>query len=270
MTTEKIDELRVKGHRLQPGDRVRLHPQSRGDIFDIALVGQTARVDSVQQDFEGKFHVAVMLDADPGRSVGPRAPAHRFFFSPEELEILAPREDGAPPSSPSILVAGIGNIFLGDDGFGVEVAQRLSRRAWPPGVHVVDFGIRGFDLAYALIAGHDHVILVDACPRGDAPGTVYVIEPDLHAPDGVAPDGHGAALLDAHDMNPMNVIRLAQSMGGVPEHVIIVGCEPETLGPEEGQMSLSPVVERAVEKAATLVESLVNTLVNDAHTGGIQ
>jgi len=86
MTTEKIDELRVDGHRLQPGDRVRLHPRSRGDIFDIALIGQTARVDSVQQDFEGEFHVAVMLDADPGRSVGPRAPAHRFFFAPEELE----------------------------------------------------------------------------------------------------------------------------------------------------------------------------------------
>jgi hydrogenase maturation protease len=116
-------------------------------------------------------------------------------------------------------------------------------------------------LAYALIAGHDHVILVDACPRGDAPGTVYVIEPDLHGPDDVAREAPGGAMLDAHDMNPMNVIRLAQSLGSVPEHVIIVGCEPETLGPEEGQMSLSPVVERAVEKAASLVESLVTNLV---------
>ena len=270
MTTEKIDELRVQGHHVRPGDRVRLHPQSRGDIFDIALIGQTARVDSVQQDFEGQFHVAVMLDADPGRSVGPRAPAHRFFFSPEELEVLAPRAEGALPSSPSILVAGIGNIFLGDDGFGVEVVQRLSRRAWPPGVHVVDFGIRGFDLAYALIAGHDHVILVDACPRGDAPGTVYVIEPDLQPAGDVARAEQSGAMIDAHDMNPMNVIRLAQSLGSVPEHVIIVGCEPETLGPDEGQMSLSPVVEHAVERAATLVESLVTTIVNDTHTGGIQ
>jgi hydrogenase maturation protease len=270
MTTEKIDELRVDGHRLQAGDRVRLHPRARGDIFDIALIGQTARVDSIQQDFEGDFHVAVMLDADPGRSVGPRAPAHRFFFAPEELEVLAPCEDGASPSSPSILVAGIGNIFLGDDGFGVEVVQRLSRHAWPPGVHVADFGIRGFDLAYALIAGHDHVILVDACPRGDAPGTVYVIDPDLHAPQDAGPPGQNGVMLDAHDMNPMNVIRLAQSLGTVSEHVIIVGCEPETLGPDEGQMGLSPVVAQAVEKAATLVESLVGTLVNDSHSGGIE
>jgi hydrogenase maturation protease len=270
MTTEKIDELRVHGHHVQRGDRVRLHPRSRGDIFDIALIGQTARVDSVQQDFEGKFHVAVMLDADPGRSVGPRAPAHRFFFAPEELEIVDEREEPAPAAPASILVAGIGNIFLGDDGFGVEVVQRLGRDTWPPGVHVTDFGIRGFDLAYALIAGHDHVILVDACPRGDAPGTVYVVEPDLHAPEDMTSPGHGGEMLDAHDMNPMNVIRLAQSLGAVPEHVIIVGCEPETLGPEEGQMGLSPVVAQAVEKATTLVKSLVDTLVNDAHTGGIQ
>jgi hydrogenase maturation protease len=270
MTTDKIGELLIEGHPLRPGDRVRLHPHTRGDIFDLALIGQTARVDSVQQDFEGKFHVAVMLDSDPGRSVGPRAPAHRFFFAPDELELLDAPAAGSSPPPASILVAGIGNIFLGDDGFGVEVAQILAQRPLPPGVHVVDFGIRGFDLAYALIAGHDHVILVDACPRGDVPGTVYVIQPDLHDPSDVALDAQRGGMVDAHDMNPMNVIRLARSLGGVPEHVIIVGCEPATLGPEEGQMGLSPVVERAVLEAATLVESLITQLVNDTHTGGIQ
>src|SRR5437870_2595644 len=80
---------------------------------------------------------------------------------------------------PRILVAGIGNIFLGDDAFGCEVVQRLAARAWPASVRVVDFGIRGFDLAYALMDGYDVTIFVDATPRADAPGTLYTIEPDL-------------------------------------------------------------------------------------------
>jgi len=270
MTTERIEPLRIGTHHLQPGDRVRLHPRTRGDVFDIALVDQTARVDSIQQDYEGTFHVAVMLDADPGRSVGPRAPAHRFFFAPDELELLGAGDGDAPRPARSILVAGIGNIFLGDDGFGVEVAQRLAGRPFPPGVHVVDFGIRGYDLAYALIAGHDHVILVDACPRGESPGTVFVIEPDLQAPDETAPGSREPGFLDAHDMNPLNVIRLARSLGGVPEHVIIVGCEPGTLGPDEGQMGLSPEVDAAVGQAVDVVTSLISQLLDEDPTGGIQ
>src|SRR5580658_7995516 len=95
-----------------------------------------------------------------------------------------------------ILVACIGNIFLGDDGFGVEVARQMAARPLPPGVAVKDFGIRGFDLTYALLDPRELTILVDACPRGDAPGTVYLVEPDLHA----APDSAPAAL-DAHGMN---------------------------------------------------------------------
>ena len=94
-----------------------------------------------------------------------------------------------------MLVAGIGNIFLGDDGFGVEVAQRLSRRPQPKGVRVEDYGIRGYDLAYALMAHPDQAILVDACPRGETPGTVYVMEPDLGCIDDPAA---GAAPPDAH------------------------------------------------------------------------
>ena len=109
-----------------------------------------------------------MLEDDPGKDLGfLRQPGHRFFFRAEEIE---PRM--------KILIACIGNIFLGDDGFGVEVARRLASRPLPPDVTVKDFGIRGFDLAYALMDSQDLTILVDACARGGAPGTVFVIEPD--------------------------------------------------------------------------------------------
>jgi hydrogenase maturation protease len=151
------------------------------------------------------------------------------------------------------LIAGIGNIFLGDDGFGVEVANRFASRPLPDGVRVVDFGIRGLDLAYALLAAPDFTILVDACPRGGQPGDLYIVEPDLSA-DAAST---AASTLDAHSMNPMNVIRAAQSMGGPLKKILLVGCEPETLGPEEGQMGLSETVTAAVERAISLIESLV-------------
>ena len=109
------------------GDRVRLHPQARGDVFDLALTGRTATVASVEEDFEGRLYVAVLVDDDPGASIGPRRPGHRFFFAPEEVELMAGEGEGVAPTPRTILVAGIGNIFLGDDAFGVEVA----RRGWP-------------------------------------------------------------------------------------------------------------------------------------------
>ncbi len=155
-----------------------------------------------------------------------------------------------------ILIAGIGNIFLGDDAFGVEVIQRLLRRRVPDTVHVVDYGIRGLDLAYALMDGYETTILVDATPRGGVPGTIYTIEPDLeNAPlAGALPDGHG--------MNPMNVFALVKSMGGEFKRVLIVGCEPEPLPEEEedGRMGLSAPVRAAVEEAVEVVESLVARL----------
>ena len=239
---------------MRKGDVVRLHPHARGDVFDLALAGQTGRVEAVEVDYEGRHHVAVALDSDPGRSVGPRAPAHRFFFAPEELEVLN-ASASSPPAVRNILVAGIGNIFLGDDAFGVEVVRRLSQKTWTPGVRIVDFGIRGFDLAYALMDSYDHVILVDACPRGDAPGTICVVEPDLE-------DAKMPPVLDGHDMNPLHVLRLAFSMGAAPQRVTIVGCEPETLGPPEGLMALSTAVEAAVSEGASVVERLITQFSN--------
>jgi hydrogenase maturation protease len=157
----------------------------------------------------------------------------------------------ASQSSPRILIACIGNIFLGDDGFGVEVARRLSERSLPAGVTVKDFGIRGFDLTYALLDPYDLVVLVDACPRGDAPGTVYLIEPDRAEPDS------GEAALEMHGLNPMNALRLVRSMGGEASRIVVVGCEPEELGGHDGKLGLSAPVQAAVGEAVRLIEGLI-------------
>src|SRR5947209_5388971 len=164
-------------------------------------------------------------------------------------------------NGPRILVGGIGNIFLGDDAFGVEVARQLAQRQHPEGVRVVDFGIRGFDLAYALLDGPELAILVDATPRGGPPGTLYVIEPTV---DAVADPG----VVDTHGMNPMKVLALARSMGGSPPALRIVGCEPLTLGSEEEPaFGLSPPVQAAVAEAVRLVEALVGAHLGRAGPG---
>ena len=150
------------------------------------------------------------------------------------------------------LVAGVGNVFLGDDGFGVEVARRLSAMQLPDGVRVADFGIRGVHLAYQLLDGYDTLILVDAVARGESPGTVSVIEPSLE-PRTPAQD----PLMDAHSMDPAAVLALVRHLGGRLDRVLLVGCEPAAL--EEG-MGLSEPVERAVEEAALLVQRLVSNV----------
>jgi len=157
-------------------------------------------------------------------------------------------------STPSILIAGIGNIFLGDDAFGCEVLKQIGQRVWPENVQVVDFGIRGFDLAYAILEGYDLTIFVDAAPRGERPGTLYTIEPDLKDLETVDAD----VVLETHGMNPMKVLKMVKAMGGQFKKILLVGCEPETFGPEEGLMGLSPGVQAAVPEAVKLVESLVN------------
>lgn len=155
--------------------------------------------------------------------------------------------------SPCILVAGIGNIFLQDDGFGVEVAKRLADSELPEGVKVADFGIRGVHLAYEMLdGGYDTTILIDAAPRGEAPGTVYLIEPDL---DNI--DAQQSASMDAHSMDPQVVFATLKSLGGSPRRVLIVGCEPLVI--DDG-IGLSEPVGRAVEEAVRLVHSVVDDL----------
>ncbi len=148
--------------------------------------------------------------------------------------------------NPKILVAGIGNMFRGDDGFGVEVALQLSIRPLPPGVVVKEFGIRSFDLAYALLNPYDLVILVDTCKRGGKPGSVYLIEPD-------------EARFEAHGINAMKVLRMVKSMEGAPNLMVVVGCEPAGFGTDqEDKLGLSEPVAAAVEEAVNLIERLVS------------
>jgi hydrogenase maturation protease len=259
-----LDHLEIAGIEVRAGDRVRLRPRKGGDVLDIALAGQTATIEALEQDYEGKSHVCVVLDEDPGRDMGMlRQPGHRFFFDPAEIEPLPGTDIQVRTDKPRILVAGIGNIFLGDDAFGVEVVRRLQSTGLPTSVQVKDFGIRGFDLAYALQDGYETVILVDAFPHGEPPGTVYVVEPDLDA----AASGINGAMVDAHSMNPVRVLQMASSMGTNLPQVLLVGCEPENLGGDEGHMGLSPAVEPAVDRAAIKVQSLVNQILEGVWPG---
>lgn len=165
-------------------------------------------------------------------------------------------------SEGTILVAGIGNIFLGDDGFGVEVAQQLASRQHPDNVRVADYGIRGFDLAFALLDEPAATILVDAMPRGQEPGTVYVLEPDLDGDGTAASPDHAEGSFQGHAMTPDSVFALVRALGGRPSNVTVVGCEPLTFGPEnEGCMGLSEPVANAVPEAVAIVEQLLSRLV---------
>jgi len=262
-----IEDLRIADVDVRPGSCVRIHPRPGGDVMDIALADKTAVIESIEQDYDGKVHICVVIDEDPGRDIGlMRQPGHRFFFDPDEVEPLPPgnHKDAAQAKMPRILIAGIGNIFLGDDAFGVEVVRRLSTRELPQSVRVTDFGIRGYDLAYALLDGYDTTILVDACPRGEPAGTLYVIEPDV---SDVGGPEEQQATVEAHSMNPLNVLRLATSMGGSLKRVLLVGCEPGTLGPEEGRMGLSEPVEAVVDQAVKLVETLIAKILNGSEPG---
>jgi hydrogenase maturation protease len=160
-----------------------------------------------------------------------------------------------------ILIAGIGNIFQSDDAFGVEVADRLSRRTLPPGVRVEDFGIRGVHLAYELLEGYDALILIDAVPMDEAPGTVALIAPEMSPAtiiDEMSP------VVDAHTMNPQVVLASLARLGGSVDQVLIVGCQPATL--EEG-MGLSPDVAAAVEGAVELCCQLVSEMAEPVGKG---
>ena len=152
-----------------------------------------------------------------------------------------------------VLIAGIGNVFLGDDGFGVEVVKRLAGRELPEDVEVKDFGIRGMDLVYALQDDYEVVVFVDATPRGEEPGTVYLLEPEI--------EEDGEVMLDTHGMDPVKVIKFARALGAKPTRTLVVGCEPQVVisgeDYEEMLMELSEPVCAAVEEAVKVVESLV-------------
>jgi hydrogenase maturation protease len=156
-----------------------------------------------------------------------------------------------------VLVAGVGNVFLGDDGFGVAVAQRLlSGRGLPDRVDVADYGIRGVHLAYDLLDGrHDVLVLVDALPLGEPPGTLAVLEVDVDDPGWMLrpSDALEAPAADGHGMDPESVLRMLRSLGGRVGRVVVVGCQPAVIG--EG-MGLSEPVERAVDEAVPLLAAI--------------
>jgi hydrogenase maturation protease len=246
--------ITVAGVEVGRGSRVVLRPRAGADVFDRAIAGKVAMVERVEEDMEGSVQLAVVVEDDPGRDLGERRqPGHRFFFSPEDVEPLA----GQSQPARRVLVAGIGNIFMGDDAFGVEVARRLAGRELPAGVDVGDFGIRGIDLMYALGEGYDAAVFVDAVPRGEPPGTLSVIEPRVE---------DGEVTLDAHGMDPVRVLSLARQVGSVPERIVIVGCEPAVRmsGDEEEIVGeLSEPVRAAIGDAVELVESVVGELVEE-------
>jgi hydrogenase maturation protease len=148
---------------------------------------------------------------------------------------------------PRVLVAGIGNIFFSDDGFGVDVLKELEQVELPSWVQIADYGISGMHLAYDLLGGYDTTILIDATPRGEVPGTVYLIEPDDMSDLPVNPT------VDAHGMQPDAVFRLLKMLGGDAGRVLVVGCEPANTG--EG-IGLSPPVAAAVGEAVRLITDL--------------
>jgi hydrogenase maturation protease len=154
-----------------------------------------------------------------------------------------------------ILIAGIGNIFFGDDAFGVEVVRRLTLHSFPDTVRVADFGIRGLDLTYALLDPYEAVILVDAAPRGAPVGTVYALELELNQA------GATGVMAEPHAMDPVKVLRMARELGSTIPRLLLVGCEPHPIAADDDmQMEMSEPVQAAVDEAILVIESLVTDI----------
>jgi hydrogenase maturation protease len=159
---------------------------------------------------------------------------------------------------PRILIAGIGNIFLGDDAFGVESALALIQRPQPDCVTIREFGIHSHDLAFALCDHYDAVIFIDANPRGKTPGTVSLLELEMPRADATA-----NPVTSGHSLDPVVVLQLAANYGAHVERLFLVGCEPAVLEPPDGEIELSPPVRAAVSQAVTMIEALIAKLIRN-------
>ncbi|HJV65873.1 MAG TPA: hydrogenase maturation protease [Geomonas sp.] len=220
-------------------------------MLDTVLAGRLAVVEGLDGDDTGEFQVGVVIEDLPGRDLGElRHPAHRFFFAPDELELLPSEYERVPRR---VLVAGIGNVFWGDDGFGVEVVQRLLRASLPEGIEVCDFGVRGLDLARALTGGYDAAILVELAPKGGTAGSLYVME--------LAQRWQGPLSLHCYPGNPQKVLSLACQLGTLPPQLLMVGCEPAGEGIDAMSLEMTPEVAAAVEPAVAMVRELAARLV---------
>ncbi|MBN1527910.1 MAG: hydrogenase maturation protease [Thermoleophilaceae bacterium] len=158
-----------------------------------------------------------------------------------------------------ILIAGIGNAWLSDDGFGGEVVRRLERRDLPEGTAVFDFGTGGLDLAYEVMRGYDALVLVDVSRQGGEPGTLYVMDVSEEDAEAGIEDGQ---VLNPHGMDPQTVLRFVKTLGAWPGRVVVVACEPARV--EEMGLGLSDEVERAVDAAVDLVVGTADELRSDA------
>jgi hydrogenase maturation protease len=154
-----------------------------------------------------------------------------------------------------ILIAGVGNAWLRDDGFGGEVARRLERRELPDGVAVMDAGTGGLDLAYEVMRGYDALVILDVSRQGGEPGTLYVMEPDEDSVQGAIEDGE---TINPHGIDPQTVLRFVKSVGAWPGRVVVIACEPADV--EDMGWGLSEQVEEAVERAVELVVETVGEL----------
>ena len=164
----------------------------------------------------------------------------------------------------SILVAGVGNAWLRDDGFGGEVARQLSERELPDGVSVMDAGTGGLDLAYEVMRGYDGLVILDVSKQGGEPGTLYVMEPDDAEVEGGIEDGE---VINPHGMDPQTVLRFVKSIGAWPGRVVVIACEPAEV--EEMGWGLSETVSAAVDRAVGLVLDTLDELLAGAPAGGV-
>lgn len=160
---------------------------------------------------------------------------------------------------PKILVAGVGNAWLRDDGFGGEVARRLEQQQLPDGVVVMDAGTGGLDLAYEVMRGYEALVIIDVSRQGGTPGTLYVMEPDEQEVDGGIEDGQ---VINPHAMDPQTVLRFVKSAGAWPGKVIVIACEPGDV--EEMGWGLTDEVRAAVDRALDVVAETIDELRSEA------
>ena len=157
------------------------------------------------------------------------------------------------------MIAGVGNMFMKDDGFGGAVIKKMLDKKFPEGVEIKDFGTGGLKMAYDLMKGYDGLILLDASMRGEKPGTLCVIEPDENE---INPDLEQGGPIDPHGADPATVLRFVKSIGSWPAKVLIVACEPETI--EDFEIGLSEPVNAAIDKAVEMVDGIIEEIYEQA------
>lgn len=164
-----------------------------------------------------------------------------------------------------ILVAGVGNVLNGDDGFGVELAWRLARREWPPGVKVIETGIGGMSLVQEAMQGYAAVLLLDAHASGGTPGTVRLLEPQLPDLSGLDPHALRDYFADTHYATPLRALALLERLGRLPQRVAVIGCEPEMPSANEAPpIGLSVPVAAALDSAEALAVRWVAARIGEA------